>query len=97
MKLQMAYTDQDPRVQTQFLDRPIATLSEHFDGANHEVQLAIQRYASGRHEPASALGWRGMLASMDLYVEFAANEAVSRLLEQERIRLAQPAEAQASR
>jgi hypothetical protein len=97
MKLQMAYTDQDPRVQTQFLDRPIATLSEHFDGANHEVQLALQRYAAGRHEPASALGWRGMLASMDLYVEFAANEAVSRLLEQERIRLAQPAEAQASR
>lgn len=98
MKLQMAYTDRDPGVQTQFLDRPIATMSEHFDGANHEVQLAIQRYSAGRHEPASALGWRGMLASMDLYVEFAAHEAVSRLLEQERLRLAQPVEArQASR
>ena len=98
MKLQMAYTDQDPKVQTQFLDRPLATLSETWDGSNHEVQLAMQRYASGRHEPASALGWRGMLASMDLYVEFAANEAVSRLLEQERLRLAQPVEAkQASR
>lgn len=98
MKLQMAYTDRDPGVQTQFLDRPIATMSEHFDGANHEVQMAIQRYSNGRHEPASALGWRGMLASMDLYVEFAAHEAVSRLLEQERLRLAQPVEAkQASR
>jgi len=98
MKLQMAYTDRDPGVQTQFLDRPIATMSEHFDGANHEVQMAIQRYSAGRHEPASALGWRGMLASMDLYVEFAAHEAVSRLLEQERLRLAQPGEArQASR
>ena len=93
MKLQAAYTDQDPKVRTQFLDKPIATISEHFDGANHEVQLAIQRYASGRSEPASALGWRGMLASMDLYVEFAAHEAVSRLLEQERLRLAQPGEA----
>lgn len=90
MRLQVAYTDHNPQVQTQFLDRPIATMSEHLDGANHEVQLAIQRYASGRHEPASALGWRGMLASMDLYVEFAAHEAVSRLLEQERLRLAQP-------
>jgi len=98
MKLQVAYTDQDPKVRTQYLDRPVATLSEHFDGANHEVQMAIQRYSAGRHEPASALGWRGMLASMDLYVEFAAHEAVSRLLEQERLRLAQPGEArQASR
>lgn len=94
MRLQTAYTDQDPKVRTQYLDRPIAAVSEHFDGANHEVQLALQRYAAGRHEPASALGWRGMLASMDLYVEFAAFEAVSRLLELERLRLAQPAEAQ---
>jgi len=93
MKLQAAYTDQDPQVRTQFLDKPIATISEHFDGSNHEVQLAIQRYAAGRTEAASALGWRGMLASMDLYVEFAAHEAVSRLLEQERLRLAQPGEA----
>lgn len=94
MKLQTAYTDQDPKVRTQYLDRPIAAMSEHYDGANHEVQLALQRYAAGRHEPASALGWRGMLASMDLYVEFAAYQAVSRLLELERLRLAQPAEAQ---
>lgn len=94
MRLQTAYTDQDPKVRTQFLDKPIATMSEHLDGANHEVQLALERYASGRHEQASALGWRGMLASMDLYVEFAAHEAVSRLLEQERLRLVQPVEAQ---
>ncbi len=93
MKLQMAYTDLEPGTQTQFLDRPIATLSQHLDGANHEVQLAMERYAMGRHEAASALGWRGMLASMDLYVEFAAHEAVSRLLEQERLRLAQPVQA----
>lgn len=94
MKLQIAYTDQDPKVRTQYPDKPIAAISEHLDGANHEVQMAIQRYAAGRHEPASALGWRGMLASMDLYVEFAAYQAVSRLLEQERLRLAQPVEAQ---
>lgn len=94
MRLQAAYTDHDAPVRSQYADRPVASISEHFDGANHEVQLALQRYAAGRHEPASALGWRGMLASMSLYVEFAAHEAVGRLIEQERLRLAQPAAAQ---
>ncbi|MBX3401985.1 MAG: hypothetical protein KF699_01105 [Phycisphaeraceae bacterium] len=94
MKLQTAYSDRDTPVRSQFADRPVAAISEHFDGANHEVQLALQRYAAGRHEPGSALGWRGMLASMSLYVEFAAHEAVGRLIEQERLRLAQPPAAQ---
>lgn len=94
MKLQSAYSDRDTPVGSQFADRPVAAVSEYFDGANHEVQLALQRYAAGRHEPGSALGWRGMLASMSLYVEFAAHEAVGRLIEQERLRLAQPSAAQ---
>lgn len=90
MRLQMAYTDAIRTQRTRYDDKPIATLSEHLDGANHEVQMEAMRYAVGRHEPGSSLGWRRVLASMDLYTEFSAQIAVSRLLEQERLRLAQP-------
>jgi hypothetical protein len=87
-RLQMAYTESDRRLAAQYLDRPVATVSQHLDGANHEVQMDVRRYATGRHDPHSALGWKGVLASMDLYTQFAAYSAVSRLIEQERLRVA---------
>lgn len=90
MRLQMAYTDQTRTQRSRFEDKPVATLSEYLDAANHEVQMEAQRYAAGRHRPDSAFGWRRVLVSMDLYTEFSAHLAVSRLLEQERLRLAQP-------
>jgi hypothetical protein len=90
MKLKGSYTDYGQITRSQFADRPAAVVSEHIDGANHEVQMALRRYAQGRHDASSALGWRSGLASMDLYTEFAANFAVSRLLEQERLRIGQP-------
>jgi hypothetical protein len=90
IRLQMAYTDASKTQRTRYEDKPIATLSEHLDGANHEVQMEAMRYAVGRSQPGSALGWRRVLASMDLYTEFSAQVAVGRLLEQERLRLAQP-------
>lgn len=90
MILQMAYTDAIRTQRTRYDDKPIATLSEHLDGSNHEVQMEAMRYAVGRSNPGSSLGWRKVLASMDLYTEFSAQVAVARLLEQERLRLAQP-------
>ena len=90
LRLQISYTESDRRIATQYLTKPVATVSEHLDAANHEVQLEIRRYATGRHETESALGWKAIMASMDLYAQFASFVAVSRLIDQERIRLAQP-------
>lgn len=92
-KLKTSYTDYGQISRSQFADRPAAVVSEHLDGANHEVRMALQRYAQGRTDPDSSLKWQKGLASMDLYTEFAAFFAVSRLLEQERLRLAPPATA----
>lgn len=91
-KLQSAYTDAPKATAAamRYDNRPVATASEYLDGANHEVQMTLRRYAVGRHDPDAALGWRKLLASMDLYTEFAAHHAVARLMETERLRLAQP-------
>jgi len=91
-KLQTAYTDapKDAATSLRYDTRPVATVSEYLDGANHEVQMTLRRYAVGRHDPDAALGWRKLLASMDLYTEFAVHHAVGRLMETERLRLAQP-------
>ena len=93
LRLQLSYTEYDRRLATQYLTKPVATLSQHLDGANHEVQMELRRYATGRHNPESALGWKRIMASMDLYTQFASFVAVSRLIDQERLRLAQPATA----
>lgn len=90
LKLQMSYTEFDRSLASAYLTKPVATVSEHLDGANHEVQMELQRYATGRHEPSGALGWRSMLKSMPLYTEFTAFVAVSRLIEQERLRVSRP-------
>lgn len=73
-------------------EAPLSTAAAHFDGANHAVEIAVRGYANGRYEEgASPLGWRRYLASMTLFTEFAAHEMVARLLDAERIRLAQQA------
>jgi len=96
LQLQISYTEQGQRLASQYLTKPVAAVSQHLDAANHEVQMELKRYATGRHNPESALGWRGIMASMDLYTQFAAYVAVSRLIEQERLRLVQPTMTNAS-
>jgi hypothetical protein len=98
MQLQSAFTDQDRRSRRSGFspDRPSAVVSEHLDAANHEVQMSLRQYQLGRSDPGTALGWRSGLVNMDLYTNFAAHWAVSRLLEQERIRLGQDRAAAAS-
>lgn len=65
----------------------VATVSEHLDGKNHQVQLDVRSYAIGRHNQGDAMGWRRYLASMPLFTEFASSFAVSRVIQQEWIRL----------
>lgn len=70
-----------------YAERPSASVSVVFDGRNHATQMELRRYAVGRHEAGSALGWRTYLSSMPLFTEFAAHAAVSRLLDEERLRV----------
>lgn len=81
-------TGADVPVAGAFGDEPAALVSEHLDAQNHEVLMNLKRYAEGRHDPSSAMGWRRYTASMELFTEFAAYWSVYRLLEEERIRLA---------
>lgn len=91
MRLRSSYSDSDYRVtNSQYADKPVAVVSEHLDAINHEVQMDLRRYATGRCDADSALGWKNYLANMDLYSEFTAYFAVSRLLEQERLRVGLP-------
>lgn len=88
MKLRQAYSDRQVAVNNANTSRPAATVSEHLDASNHDVLLQVKQYALGRHDKSSAMGWRQILASMDRYTEFAAYTVVSRLVDQERIRVA---------
>lgn len=69
---------------------PASAASEHLDGKNQGVQMAVREYAAGRSDPGSALGWKRYLKSMSLFTEFAAWQTVGRLLDQEWLRLAAP-------
>lgn len=89
--MRSAPTEQDLPPVSSFEEEPLSVVIEHLPGANHGVQMNVRRYAQGRHEHGSALGWRRYLASMELYTDFAAYWAVRRLLEEERLRLAWPA------
>ena len=75
---------------------PSAVVSEHFDARNHEVLMSLRRFAMGRTEVNSALHWRGFTANSKLFAQFAAHETIARLLDAERIRLAQSATKRAS-
>lgn len=66
---------------------PDSTIVFLAEGRDHDVQMELRSFATGRHEQDTALGWRRYLASMDLFTEFAAHAAVSRLLDRERLRL----------
>lgn len=89
-RLRFAPTDYQYFPRSSFADAPASVVSEFYDGANHQVLMDVRQYATGRHDPTSALGWRRYTASMPLFSEFAATQAVGRLVEHEWIRLARP-------
>lgn len=76
-----------PFPRSSYGEAPASVVSEHLDAKNHQVLMDLQQYAQGRHDPRTALGWRRYMASMDLFSEFAAWHAVSRLIDQEWVRL----------
>lgn len=61
--------------------------SDHLNGKNHGVQMAVRSYAEGRMKGPSALGWRRYLAAMPLFTEFATAEAVRGLMREEWVRM----------
>jgi hypothetical protein len=85
-RLSRSYTDQGS-LRAALQGAPVTVASEHYDGKDHGVQLALRSYAEGRTRQPSALGWRVYLKSMALYTEFASHETVRRLLEEEWLRL----------
>ncbi|MBC7835968.1 MAG: hypothetical protein H7Y88_12845 [Phycisphaerales bacterium] len=87
-----AYADEG-RSRSEFAERPASVINESLDGANQGVQMLVERYATGRHDSETALGWQRYLASMDLYTEFVAHLAVARLMQAERDRLGGGAQA----
>ncbi|MFI4871832.1 MAG: hypothetical protein ACIARQ_08475 [Phycisphaerales bacterium JB061] len=87
-ELRGAVRDPQTPAPSRYVDSPVASISEVFDGRNHGVQIEVRRYAQGRIDPTAARGWQTYLASMPLYTEFVAHAAVGRLLDQERLRLA---------
>lgn len=92
-----AVTDPQLESTSQYVESPVASMSEVFSGRNHAVQMEVRRYAQGRIDPGAARGWQTYLASMPLYTEFVAHAAVGRLLDQERLRLARAAGPRSSR
>ncbi|QQS09778.1 MAG: hypothetical protein IPK69_03930 [Phycisphaerales bacterium] len=72
-----------------FSDRPQSTASMILDAKNHQVLMDLRRYATGRSDDDSALGWRRYTKSMALYSQFACHKAVEELLRSEWSRLAQ--------
>lgn len=95
LRLQLAYTESDRALAARYASAPVASVSRHLDAQSHDTLFELRRFATGRHDPDAALGWRSYTASMDLYTRFAAYAAVSRLIEQERLRVARPATAAA--
>lgn len=82
-----AYSERTGGV-SRFADRPLSTVNVQLDGSNHGVLMDVERYATGRHEADSALGWQRYVASMELFTDYAAHASVRRVLDEERLRLA---------
>lgn len=75
-------------------DQPLATVSEMLDARGQDVQMNVKRYAEGRSEAKSALGWRSYLANMELYNQFGGWWTVYRLMQEERLRVSRGADAE---
>lgn len=67
---------------------PASSVMLVLDGRDHDVQMRVRRFAQGRAEAVSALGWRRYLRSMPEFERFAAHEALGQLLQREWVRLA---------
>jgi len=67
--------------------RPVAILSEFFDGEDPGVMASVRIYAEHRDEPPHALRERRFTTSMKLFAKFVSHELVRKLLDIESARL----------
>lgn len=86
LELRQAMTDAGITV-GEARDLPVAVVANHYDAANHTVLLDVKQYATGRHDPRSALGWEYYTQSMGRYTEFVCFSVLKVLLEQEERRV----------
>lgn len=84
-ELRSATTDQSPG--SAMPAQPLSASAAVLDASNGDTRAQIRSYATGRHDPSSALGWERFTSSMGLYARFACHEMTRRLLEQEHSRL----------
>lgn len=65
----------------------VSQASRLFDGRSHETLIELERYATGRAAPESAMGVKAYETRLDLFSRFGAYVLVRDLLEQEAARL----------
>ena len=67
---------------------PASSVMLVLDGRDHDVRMRVRRYAQGRVEGVSALGWERYVRSMPEYERFVTFEVIGLLFQREWIRLA---------
>ncbi len=67
---------------------PASSVMLVLDGRDHDVKMRVRRYAAGRTETVSSLGWERYLKSTPEYERFVTFEALGLLLQREWVRLA---------
>jgi hypothetical protein len=68
--------------------QPKSVVSSLYDARSHETLMQIKRYAVGRVDGSSPMGWRSFTMRTGLFIEFASAQAVAELLDAERVRMA---------
>jgi hypothetical protein len=68
--------------------QPKSVVSTLYDARNHETLMQVRRYAVGRMDASSPMGWRAYTLRTGLYIEFVTAQAISELLDAERVRMA---------
>lgn len=87
-RLQTMAVDPGASESGQFVEKPVAVVSELLDAKDHQVLMDMRSFGEGRSDATSALGWKRYAASMPLYTEFATHHAVQSLMRVEAIRMA---------
>lgn len=67
---------------------PASSVMLVLDGRDHDVKMRVRRYAQGRQDAVSSLGWERYLKSAPEYERFVTFEALGLLLQREWVRLA---------
>lgn len=82
-------TDYDYFGQQQALGQgPASSVVLVLDGRDHDVRMRVRRYAQGRSDHVSSLGWERYLRSMPEYERFVTFEVIGLLFQREWVRLA---------